>query len=127
MSWLSPTWSALSHTSILHAVNIFLITLQLDFNIQNIEETILNTSVIALAIVLIGVHYVLIVKKKSFPERLQSIKESTFKQYDFIHLIYELSTIAFYCSAYKIAWINFFYICAGLIVLFVFRHFSFSK
>ncbi|WP_299681822.1 hypothetical protein [uncultured Tenacibaculum sp.] len=63
---------------ILHTVNIFLIVLHFDFKVNFLGNQIFDIGVILLAILLAGLHYVLVVKRKAFPERV--------KKYQLIHL-----------------------------------------
>ncbi len=122
-----PSWLALCHTSFLHTVNIFLIVLHFDFKVNFLGDQIFDVGVILLAILLAGLHYVLIVKRKAFTERVKEISINSFKLYDGIHLVYELFTIGFYFYVYQMSPINFFYIVIALVALFLYRHFLTEK
>lgn len=116
---LKPDSATISYVSFFHIINVFSMLSFLGFDGLSLEKMVFVILFGGLYMLSLLLHYKILLGKLSFKERLQQIKVSSLAVYDFIHLLYELITIAFLFYTLDIYWGNYLYVFLFLLGIYL--------
>ncbi|AUC14416.1 hypothetical protein BTO06_04315 [Tenacibaculum sp. SZ-18] len=114
-NWRHPYIATISLISIFHSLNIFSLLRLLGFNLLDLTQEYFSILIIGTVVIIFLIHELFLMKRKSLDDRLELIEKINLRNYDYLHLMYELITMMFLFYAFAIAWVNYFFVVLFLV------------
>jgi hypothetical protein len=117
-----PFIATISWISIFHSLNVFSLLRLLGFNLLDLTQEYFTIFTMGTVVIIFFIHELFLMKRKSLDERLELIEKNNLRNYDYLHLIYELITMMFLFYAFDINWMNYFFVVLFLVGMNLIHH-----
>ena len=121
-NWRRPYIVTISSISIFHSLNVFSLLRLLGFNLLDLTQEYFTIFTMGTVVIIFFIHELFLMKRKSLDERLELIEKNNPRNYDYLHLIYELITMMFLFYAFDINWMNYFFVVLFLVGINLIHH-----
>lgn len=121
-NWRRPYIVTISSISIFHSLNVFSLLRLLEFNLLDLTQEYFTIFTMGTVVIVFLIHELFLMKRKSLDERFELIEKNNPRNYDYLHLIYELITMMFLFYAFDINWMNYFFVVLFLVGINLIHH-----